>query len=161
MKVDRIIVAVAIVFAAVYFYETEQIELLAFGDPIGPRLFPYIVGTLFVIGAAVLAFETLRPMVEDAQAEGAAAPSFAERRTTRRVYWMIAAVSAWLLLYAIAFDRIGYVLCSVIFLAGLTFYFHPRKWFVNSAISILLPVVTYVVFHNFLNVSLPAGILPL
>lgn len=161
MKVDRIIVAVTIAFAAAYFYETGQIELLSFGDPIGPRIFPYLIGGLLVIGAATLAFELSRQAKhQEANAPVDSSPAPEERQRTRRVHWMIGGVCAWVLLYIFAFDRVGYVLCSIVFLAGLTFYFHPRKWFVNSAVSLLLPIVTYVVFHNFLHVSLPAGILP-
>ena len=159
MNIDRIIAAIAILFAGAYFYETQQIELLAFGDPIGPRLFPYVVGALFTIGALVLIFESTRRS-SSAQPAPAVATR-AENQVTRRVYRMIAAIGLWMLLYILAFERAGYVLSSIVFLIGLTFYFHPRKWVVNAAISILLPIAIYVVFHNFLHVSLPAGLLSL
>jgi putative tricarboxylic transport membrane protein len=161
MTIDRIIAIAAILFVATYFYATQQIELLDFGDPIGPRMFPYLTGAIFLIGAVILMFETFQTSKATTDDLPPPPPTQLERHATRRVYWMVAAVSAWSLLYIFAFERVGYVPASIVFLLGLTCYFHPRKWMVNAAISILLPVVTYVVFHNLLHVSLPAGLLSL
>lgn len=155
MTADRIIAAAAMAFAMVYIYATSQIPLLDFGDPIGPHLFPYFVGGLLVVGAVLLLYETRRSRAPESRRE--TPPANGEER---RVLLLIAAVTGWTLLYILGFERLGYPISTSIFLLGLTFYFHPRKWLVNIALSLLLPVFTYAVFHRLLHVSLPGGLLP-
>lgn len=165
MTADRIIAVVVIAFTLVYCYAAGQIPLLTFGDPIGPRLFPYLIGGLLVLGAILLLFEA-RPSREGTAGVEAPAeqPPEGDRETpngnkTRQVPLLIAGLAAWTFLYILGFERLGYVVSTTIFLFGLTLYFHPRRWLVNSAISLLLPASVYFVFHHLLNVNLPAGLL--
>lgn len=167
MTADRIIAAVVIAFTAVYCYAAGQIPLLTFGDPIGPRLFPYLIGGLLVLGAILLFFEA-RPSREQASDVDASFP--AEQLPEddpeapngdkgRQVPLLIAGLSAWTLLYILGFERLGYIISTTIFLFGLTLYFHPRRWLVNCAISLLLPAFVYFVFDRLLHVNLPTGLL--
>src|SRR5512138_240788 len=161
MKADRIIAVAVIAFTAVYCYGAGQIPLLTFGDPIGPRLFPYLIGCLLLLGAIILLFEA-RPSHQ--QASGMDAPTSAEQSPegnaesvngdrARQVPLLIAGLFVWTLIYMLAFERLGYVLSTTIFLFGLTLYFHPRRWLVNSAVSLLLPASVYFAFDRLLNVN--------
>lgn len=161
-KVDRIIASVSIVFAIAYFYQTGQITMLDFGDPIGPRLFPYFAGALFLIGALLLLVETRSSAAREPEAEvveelAKAHPDSGEM--PRRAIWMMAAVIGWTLLYIAIFEHVGYLISTVLLLIGLTFYFHPRRWLTNIAVSVLVPATAYFVFHNLLHISLPTGLL--
>jgi putative tricarboxylic transport membrane protein len=167
MKADRMIAVAVIAFTAIYCYGAGQIPLLTFGDPIGPRLFPYLVGGLLILGAIILLFEA-RPSQQ--QASGVEAPTSAEPSPggnaesvngdrTRQIPLLIAGLFAWTFIYILAFERLGYVISTTIFLFGLTLYFHPRRWLVNSAVSLLLPASVYFAFDRLLKVNLPAGLL--
>ena len=158
---DRIIVAVSIVFAAAYLYATGQITMLDFGDPIGPRLFPYVVCSLFVLGALILLLESRSSRRTTADDPIADAPRQSKNAQQRRSLWMIAAVLGWTLLYLLVFERLGYIISTVTFLLGLTLYFYRGRWQISLAVSALVPVLGYLVFHHLLNVNLPAGLMPL
>ena len=60
MLTDKIIFAVTLVLAAVYFYATSQIPSLEIGDPLGPKAFPRMLGIGLLITAAVVLMEILR-----------------------------------------------------------------------------------------------------
>ena len=57
---DRIICAVMLVLAVVYFYATAQIPSLEIGDPLGPKAFPRLLGILLLVAVVMLFFETLK-----------------------------------------------------------------------------------------------------
>lgn len=167
MTADRIIAVAVIAFTAIYCYGAAQIPLLSFGDPIGPRLFPYLIGGLLLLGAVVLLFET---RASSRKASGTEVSTAAEPATdsnpesgnedrARQVPLLIAAIFVWTIIYILGFERLGYVVSTTIFLFGLTLYFHPRRWLVNIAISLLLPAAIYFAFDRLLNVNLPAGLL--
>lgn len=167
MIADRIIAVAVIAFTAVYCYGAAQIPLLSFGDPIGPRLFPYLIGGLLLLGAIVLLFETRAPSRRASGAEGPATaepsadgnPESGHEDRARQVPLLIAGILVWTFIYILGFERLGYIISTTIFLFGLTLYFHPRRWLVNSAVSLLLPAAIYFAFDRLLNVNLPAGLL--
>ena len=51
---DKVIFAVTLVLAALYFYATSQIPSLEIGDPLGPKAFPRLLGIGLLITAGVL-----------------------------------------------------------------------------------------------------------
>lgn len=162
MAIDRIIALVAIIFAAGYAFGARQIHLLSFGDPIGPRLFPYLIAGAFVVGALLLLLETRsNAHADDAAPSLDEADEMVSNRSNGSIRWMVVGVTAWTLLYVIAFQPVGYVLATAIFLLGLTFFFHRGKWVTNVAVSALVPSVTYYVFSHLLHVRLPGGLLPI
>jgi putative tricarboxylic transport membrane protein len=67
---------------------------------------------------------------------------------------------ASLLVYTVILDPLGYIL-STIFIAAVTLrLMGVTSWKVLSVSSLVLSVVVYCVFTRFLDVELPAGILP-
>jgi putative tricarboxylic transport membrane protein len=152
--IDRIIALAAVILAGLYLYGARQVPLLDFGDPIGPRLFPYMITVLMLIGVVVLVLETrkARQAAEPAPQRDEPQPA-----NGRHVGWMIGAVGGWTLLYILCFDNLGYIISTALFLLGLTAYFHRHCWIANILTSVLVPIGTYIVFHRLLNVDLPAG----
>ena len=57
--IDRIICLIGLALAAVYFYATAQIPSLEIGDPLGPKAFPILLGTVLLIAIVMLFVKVL------------------------------------------------------------------------------------------------------
>lgn len=151
---DRVIFVCTLVLAGVYIYATEQLPSLEIGDPLGPKAFPRLLAIGLVITAVVMLFEILR-------ARKAAAPRTAERKPEEQgAPMVVAAVAVWTLLYFLAYERLGFIVSTALYLVVLTSYFNRGKTIANVSTSILFAVGAYVMFVKILGVTLPPGILP-
>jgi putative tricarboxylic transport membrane protein len=150
---DRIICAVILVLAAVYFYATAQIPALEIGDPLGPKAFPVLLGIALIVAVILLFFETLKTGAD-------AAPRRAHAwREDRRHLLLIGGVTLWTVAYFWVFDRAGFIVATMIYLFALMAVFNRGKWVGNALTAVLFTLGTYVLFVKFLHVSLPGGIL--
>ena len=153
MLTDRIICAVMLVLAAVYFYATAQIPALEIGDPLGPKAFPVLLGIALIVAVILLFFETLKTGAD-------AAPRRAHAwREDRRHLLLIGGVTLWTVAYFWVFDRAGFIVATAIYLFALMAVFNRGKWVGNALTAVLFTLGTYVLFVKFLHVSLPGGIL--
>jgi putative tricarboxylic transport membrane protein len=153
MLVDRVIFVCIIVLAAVYFYATAQIPTLEIGDPLGPKAFPRLLGIGLLITAALLFFE-MRTAARQPQ------PVATQPHDTDKSHlWVIAGVAIWTAVYYLAFDPIGYIISTSVYLLGLTAYFHRGKWLANSLTSVLFSIGSYVLFVKVFGVMLAQGLI--
>lgn len=150
MSLKRLGFLIPLALAGFYELMTERIPALAFGDPLGPRVFPRLIVAGLVL-SAVLWFLESRPGEESTAAEPAGH------------HHVIAALAAaaCLLVYVVALVPLGYVLSTLAFLLLLTNYLNRGHWATNVATSVAFPVASYLLFTRVLGVSLPAGALPL
>jgi len=153
MLVDRVIFVCIIVLAAVYFYATAQIPTLEIGDPLGPKAFPRLLGIGLLITAALLFFE-MRSAARQPQ-PAATQPHDADKGHL----WSIGGVTVWTAVYYGAFEPLGFIIATAIYLLGLMAYFHRGKWLANVLTSVLFAIGTYVLFVKVLGVPLAKGIL--
>lgn len=159
---DRIILACIIVLAGIYFYFTAQIPSLAVGDPLGPKVYPYLLGIGLLICAGLLAGEMVRARRKQKPAPApAAGHAGTQPATDRRYWWAVGAVCAWFAVYVYFFDRLGFIVATALFLLALMTYFHRGHWVVNVVISVLFSVGAFLLFDRVLGVMLPAGLVPL
>jgi putative tricarboxylic transport membrane protein len=151
---DRVIFVCTLVLAGVYIYATEQLPSLEIGDPLGPKAFPRLLAIGLVITAVVLLLEILRN-------RKGAPPSTAQGKPKEPgAPIIVAGAAAWTLLYFIAFETLGFVLSTAVYLLVLTSYFNRGKLIANALTSILFAVGAYVMFTKILGVTLPPGFLP-
>jgi putative tricarboxylic transport membrane protein len=151
---DRVIFVCTLILAGIYFYATEQLPSLEIGDPLGPKAFPRLLGILLLITALILLFEIIRGrkvVVSDAPSRG---PS------TFGSMMVVAGVSVWTFCYFLVFERLGFVIATIIYLIALMAYFHKNKWTSNVLTSVLFSVGAYLMFTKLLGVNLARGILP-
>jgi hypothetical protein len=75
----------------------------------------------------------------------------------------VALVAALIIVYCLVLRILGFILSSIGMLYGLSMLLTPdyakKRYVVCAIFSILLPVVTYYVFNNALNLLMPRGIL--
>jgi putative tricarboxylic transport membrane protein len=147
---DRIIGALTLLLAAVYLYATAQIPTLEIGDPLGPKAFPILLGIALIAAAILLFVETLKKSRE---------PGTEVPRESLRHLWLIGGVTAWTAFYFGVFDRVGYLVSTMVYLLVMTAVFNPGKWWANILTSVLFALGSYVLFVKILGVVLPVGIL--
>jgi putative tricarboxylic transport membrane protein len=150
---DKIIFAVTLVLAAVYFYATSQIPSLEIGDPLGPKAFPRMLGIGLLITAAVLLMEILRARK--------ATPAVSEETPAEPPHWpLLAAVAVWITAYFTVFTTLGFVISTTLFLLGMTAWFNRGRWMMNILTSVLFSAGSYLMFTKLLGVTLAQGVLP-
>jgi len=158
------------------------------GDPLGPRAFPALIGGGLLFAGALLLVETYRKARAEAAvrlrteaaarapseaatrapsqaatlAPSAAAPrSHDDIRKGRHQTVVLLAMVVWTALYYTAFEPVGYLVSTAVFLGGLLSYFHRGHYRTNLLVALGFVVIVDLVFSRLLNVPLPAGILSL
>lgn len=141
------------VLAVAYLYSDYLLPHPSSGDPVGPQLFPALVG-LGLLGSALL-------MLVEAgrKRRRLTLITTGHRRPDKRRYAAMVAAAIWTLVYYAVLERVGYLLSTAIFIFVLLLYFNPHKYFVNTAIAAGFAVVVYVLFTKILSVDLPQGFL--
>ncbi len=139
MQADRIFGLVMIVVALGYLYSATQIETSFLSDPLGPRVFPYLVGGFVLICAAVL---VIRP---DANQDW---PGLG---TTLQ----LAIALAILVGYASAVRPLGFLIPTAIAAGVLSYQINPKP--VSAALTgVGLSAGLFVIFKMVLGLGLQA-----
>ena len=129
------------------------------GQPVGPNVFPLVIGTGLAICGLMIAFgighifEEEEELVPFEAGQQAAAPR-------GRFYGLRALLPpALLLFYVFAADRLGFILTAgLIVLATSTAL--GAKWKLALPLAALSPFAIHLIFGKLLRVPLPAGLLP-
>ena len=149
---DRLLAGFIIVLTGVYAFATALLPSFEISDPLGPKVFPYLIAILGIIAGIWLLVES-RGQGQASAAEEAASPH-------RHHPLAVCAVLGWLVLYYLVFEELGFILAGIAFLLGLTFYFNRNRWTMNLLVSAFFPLGVYFAFGAILGISLPRGILP-
>lgn len=64
-------------------------------------------------------------------------------------------------LYGLAFERLGYVVATLLFMLAWTFLVEREKWLKSVLVSVITTAAMWLVFAKFLTVPLPGGVLDL
>jgi len=150
---DRVILVCTVLIAAVYLYATTLIPSLEIGDPLGPKAFPRLLGVGLLLAAGMLGMELwAKHKTNEPQ------PPVSQIFDPGTVK-MVACVVVWTAGYYAAFDPLGFIVATTIYLFGMMAWFNRGKWVANVLTSSLFSIGTYVLFVK-LDVSLPKGVLP-
>jgi putative tricarboxylic transport membrane protein len=115
----------------------------ATGGP-GTSFLPTLVAMIVVVLGAALALRR-------SASESAIEPI--EPGGARRGLWTLGAILA----YVLVFERLGFVLATVPFLAVLLLSYGERRWLVVLAVAAGATAMTYALFAVWLGVPLPSG----
>jgi putative tricarboxylic transport membrane protein len=152
--VDRIIFVCTVLLAAVYLWATSKIPTLALGDPLGPKAFPQMLGIGLLIAAGMLLAEILRARRNQTPEQAAPPQKLGSHHA------VILAIVGLTAAYIFAFERLGYMISTAIYLLILTCWFNRGRWLMNVLTSVLFAVISYLVFAKVLDVNLARGVLP-
>jgi putative tricarboxylic transport membrane protein len=137
---DRALGGFGLALAAFFIWQATQIEESFISDPVGPKIFPMIIGGVFALASLAI---ILRP---DAPPEWPSAARLGE----------VALAALVMVLYALALPRFGFVASTAVASAFLS-------WRLGTAVltamlaGVLIAVGIYAVFHLALGLSLAKG----
>jgi putative tricarboxylic transport membrane protein len=140
MTSDRTAGVLLLLIALAYLSEARSFETGFIADPIGPKAFPFVLGTGLLVLSMVL---TVRP------GPGTSWPS-------RRLWWRWVVVIAGLLIYASVLNPLGWVVSTTLLLVALSLLFGGRLSR-SLVFALVFSVTSYVVFRWLLALGLPPG----
>ena len=115
---------------------------------VGPNLFPNIAGGLTLV-LGVLIFLT------------APADSKLDLLSSSDGRRSVAAALVIVLLFVVLLEPLGFVLSGMLALSGFMFWFGERRLVVAIPISVLVPLLVYLIFLKGFALELPVGLLPI
>jgi putative tricarboxylic transport membrane protein len=149
---DKILAGCVILGAMVYLFADFSAPARGYSDPVGPTVFPALVGAGLLTSGLLLLYESHKR----ARIAGAASAHSAEGNGHRL---LLLGMAAWTALYYFAFEPVGYLVATPLYMFPMLAYLNRRKWLTNILISLGFALAIYVVFAKFLQVSLPKGLL--
>jgi len=154
MKVDRIFGAAVCILALLFLtlaipsIPDDWQHAAGTGYSVGPRLFPYIAGTLcLLLGLGVIIHPEGHNKLEvlrDRKARGRVAASF-----------------VLTLAYMALLDVLGFTLSTIVTLVLFFTVFGERRWYVIVPMAVGVAVITKFVFLKFFLLELPTGLFDL
>lgn len=152
---EWILAVSTLIGAGVYLLATQDIPSLMLGDVVGPRFFPELVGLGLVVAGTLLVYEAWWK-----QATRNKSVEKENRQIAKRAQKIIVAAAVWTIVYYIAFEPVGYIISTIIYIFCLLCYFNQVKWWKNAIYTVMFTGAAYAIFDKFLNVVLPSGLLP-
>jgi len=149
-----VVLAIGVIAGAlIYLYADASLPLMRIGDPLGPKAFPALIGCGLLISALLLLYEAWQ------KHRTAAATS--HHRVDLRQIGILCAMIVWTAIYYSAFEPVGYIISTLVFLFGLLSFFHRGHLRTNLAIAIGFTACVDLLFSQGLGVPLPTGLLPI
>ena len=147
----RSIAIAAFLIGSSYLAIAYNIPTRAAEDPVGPRMYPMLLGGAMLLISMMLWLEAQRAVPV------AAAPVDPLLQRRQRLGILGAAAAA--VAYALTLESVGYLLTTFLLMLGVTSAFHRGKLATNLAVSLGTATFLYVGLKRFLGVPLPSGIL--
>ena len=126
---------------------------VGFGDPVGPRLFPYVIGAVTVLLGVLLVIATLRGDVP--QAEGGEDIDLRHPADWTTVLKLVGV----LLFTVLTISFLGWAVSGALLFVGSAWSLGSRTLVRDVIVGFVLSVASWYFFHEGLGVILPAGIL--
>ncbi|HSU03649.1 MAG TPA: tripartite tricarboxylate transporter TctB family protein [Nocardioides sp.] len=144
--------AMLVVIGAYTFYDATTLRV-GFGDPVGPRIFPYAIGAVTVVLGLMLVLATLRGDIP--QAEGGEDVDLRHPSDWVTVLKLVGV----LLFTVLTISFIGWAVSGALLFVGSAWALGSRTLVRDVIVGFVLSVSSWYFFHEVLGVILPAGIL--
>jgi putative tricarboxylic transport membrane protein len=153
--VDRAqyVLAAALAVVGIYTLVDARGLSVGFGDPVGPRVFPYVVGGAMIVLAVVLAVATARGDVAQGE-EGE------DIDLTTPIDWpTVAKLIGILVLNLLLVNVLGWAITGALLFAGCAWALGSRTLLRDLIVGAVLSVASWYFFYVGLGVPLTPGIL--
>ena len=149
MNTSMIMSVVVTMIGFVYTLSTFLLPQAKIGVAFEPKIFPGILGIALLALGLVLIVQEIRLLAKDK--DQVAKASFVGEEQRNILFTLLNG-----LLYAVLFDRIGYIFATFVFLNIQLFIFRGKKtWKSTLLISLIFSVVAFVLFNTLMGVYLP------
>jgi putative tricarboxylic transport membrane protein len=126
---------------------------VGFGDPVGPRAFPYVIGGVLVGLAVLLALATARGDVPEAEAGE-------DVDLTHRADWTTVVKLVGVLVFTIAtIGWLGWAITGAVLFAGAAWALGSRTLIRDVLVGAVLAVGSWYLFYVGLDIPLTPGVL--
>lgn len=150
-------------FAAALFAASIWFWAIADGFPQSPRYaqidtdyWPKIVFGIMILVTGCITVQSIMALFRS----GAASPEESDAGPDWGTIGRMAAIAALVLAYYIAFNRLGFVISTLLFVWAAAFMLPSGKTWVKVVFSPILTLILTVVFAHLLGLPLPRGIGP-
>lgn len=154
-RIDKPQFGLAALLAAIGAYTVYDASTLnvGFGDPVGPRLFPYVIGGIMIGLSVILALSTLRGDLPQAE-EGE------DIDLTHEADWMTVLKLVGVLVFTIAtINFLGWAVSGAVLFAGCAWALGSRTLLRDILIGLVMSVGSWYGFYVGLDIPLTPGIL--
>lgn len=143
-----IIPSFCILISVIYFIYTINLPKAKLGDPNAPMYFPLIVSIfLFIMSVIYFVKEFLKHYPKNEEVK---------LLFKGRAPLLIVSTIIICFIYTFLFERLGYLISTMIFMLAILFIVNGRKkWLVNILVGVLFSAGSWYVFYHLLDVSLP------
>jgi hypothetical protein len=151
IAIGAVLMAVSLAFfAATWSFPIE-------GQYVSPRVFPRFVTACMMILAAILVFKNIKQIkAVERKTEHVDEAPFSQRSlrfiSDKRLFFGFALFA---FVYTRVVDHLGFVISTLLLLAGTVIAFKERRWYVVVAVSLLGTSAFYYVFRMIFKVPLP------
>ena len=144
--------AALVVVGAYTVYDATTLRI-GFGDPVGPRVFPYVIGAGTIVLGVLLVLATLRGDVP--QAEGGEDVDLHQPAD-----WVTVGKLVGVLMFTVlTVSFLGWAISGAVLFVGSAWSLGSRTFVRDVIVGLVLSVSSWYAFHEGLGVILPAGIL--
>jgi putative tricarboxylic transport membrane protein len=155
---DAILIVCVVAFATVYLWADSLLPASSLGDPLGPHVFPALVGGGLLLSAVLMVVELVAKSRTPVAAEEPPLEDDArDRPTTRKSAWALLGTALWIALYYVSLERVGYLICTLVFLGGLLSYFNRGRYWVNAIVAIAFTLIVDALFTYALGTPMAEG----
>jgi putative tricarboxylic transport membrane protein len=145
--------AAALLAVGVYTIIDARGLNVGFGDPVGPRVFPYVIGTGMVVLSVLLAVATARGDVAESE------PGEDIDLTTPPDWLTVGKLVGVLVLNLLLVNVLGWAVTGALLFAGAAWALGSRTLVRDLLVGAVLSVSSWYFFYVGLGVSLTPGIL--
>ena len=144
--------ALLAVLGAYTIYDATTLDV-GFGDPVGPRLFPYAIGSVLLLLSVLLVFATLRGDVPE--------PDGGEDvDLTQKADWVTVTKLVGVLVFTIAtVNLLGWAISGAALFAGSAWCLGSRTQVRDVLVGLILSVTSWYAFFVGLGIPLTPGVL--
>ncbi len=142
MNPDILIAVFSITLSCLYTIAAWLLPNAPIGNPIAPKLFPLMAGCIGLILGVFLLCKALRK-------------NSGKKVVFRGVKLNISIISICVM-YAIFFEKIGFVLSTLLFLGMLLLIVNGlKKWKMNTIVTLSFTFATWYIFKHLFYINLP------
>ena len=161
---DRVTGLVIFGLGAVAAYAGSRLPPVP-GQKVGPSAFPFVIGIGLCLCGLMIALRIGHSFEDEAEADLAAHSDLPTEEQVLAAHGPLYQLRvlippALLLFYALAADRLGFYVTTVVMILTAAFAFGAKPR-LALPVALITPVLVHLVFYKLLRVPLPSGLVPM